>query len=287
MLSKCRNCLSTASLSRHLNDDNILRCSACGAFQYTGPLESVAGLYTEKYFKGAEYVNYELAAPVFRRNFISKLDLIRKQAPDLPVSEMRVLEIGSATGDFMEVLQKAGVGAVLGVEASEFARQRSVERGFSVLDPFAKDYLEQVRAFRPNVICAWDVWEHIEHPGDVFAALLEQNPSIVVVAISTVDSGALVPRLNGKKWRQFHPPTHLNYPTKKSFAVFFHSLGFEVSVNKPVGYYRPLADYLSVFLPSEWLNSMPKLFKVPLYLNLFDIQLVIATKRQEQLRKAV
>jgi hypothetical protein len=278
MESKCRSCGHTAKLSNHYSDEHILQCSLCKAFQFVGPLGDLAQLYTEDYYNGAEYINYNLGAPVYRRNFVRKLNLLHQHCSELAFEDMRVLEVGCANGDFMQVLKEHGVVGMLGVEASEYSRNHSQQRGFDTLDPFAPDYLARVKDFAPNVICAWDVWEHMENPSDIFDVLLSQNPTIHFLALSTVDSGALVPRLKGKKWRQFHPPTHLNYPTRRSFELYFERIGFKLMANQAFGYYRPLADYLSLFLKTETLNSYPWLFKVPLYLNLFDIQLVVAKR---------
>jgi hypothetical protein len=276
MGARCRNCGQETTLAIHLDDDRLLKCAQCAGFQFVGPVGNVAELYTEEYYNGAEYINYALGGSVYRRNFLRKLRLVQSQTPELPLTDMRVLEIGSATGDFLRVLEQSGVQGILGVEASEYSRKCAQERGFEVIDPFATDYFARVKDFGPNIICAWDVWEHLEQPGDVFSALIGQNPGIQVVALSTVNSGALVPRLRGKKWRQFHPPTHLNYPTRKSFELYFQGLGFKVVANEGFGYYRPLADYLSIALKTETLNSFPWLFKIPFYLNLFDIQMVLA-----------
>jgi hypothetical protein len=278
METKCRNCGHESKLSTHYNDEHILKCAECGAFQFVGPLGNLADLYTEEYYNGAEYINYNLGAPVYRRNFVRKFDVVKKQVPELASKDMRVLEIGSATGDFLQVLKDDGVEHMLGVEASEYSRRRAQERGFDVIDPFSPDYLAQVQRFAPNVICAWDVWEHLEYPAAIFESLLTQNPTIKVVSLSTVDSGAIVPKIKGKKWRQFNPPTHLNYPTRKSFDLYFQRLGFGVVSNKAFGYYRPLADYLSLFLKTETLNTLPWLFRIPLHLNLFDIQMVVAQR---------
>lgn len=278
MGTKCRNCGRDAKLSTHYNDQHILKCDRCGGFQFMGQLGDLAGLYTEDYYNGAEYINYGLGAPVYRRNFVRKLKEIRKCVPELQYKDMRVLEIGSATGDFMQVLRDHGVEFMLGVEASEYSRERSQERGFEILNPFAADYLTRVQEFAPNVICAWDVWEHLEYPAEVFDTLIDQNPSVQVISLSTVDSGALVPRVKGKRWRQYHPPTHLNYPTRKSFDLYLEGVGFQVMSNRAFGYYRPLADYLSLFIKTETLNSLPWLFKIPLHLNLFDIQLLVARR---------
>ena len=278
MENQCRNCHQGHGLTPLFNDHHVLKCHACSAYQFVGPISNVAELYTEDYYTGSEYINYELASPVYRMNFQRKLEVMKKHLPELKYEEMRVLEIGSATGDFMQVLKDRGVSNILGVEASEFSRRRAGERGFRVIDPFEPEYPRLVREFAPNVICAWDVWEHLEYPGDIFRSLLAENPGVKLVSISTVDSGALVPRLKGKKWRQFHPPTHINYPTKKSFDIYFQTVGFRVISNTAFGYYRPLADYLSLVIKTEWLNKLPFLFKIPLLVNLFDIQMVVARR---------
>ena len=137
-----------------------------------GPLGDLACLYTEDYYNGAEYINYSLGAPVYRRNFVRKLKEIRKRIPELQYKDMRVLEIGSATGDFLQVLKDHGVNTMLGVEASEYSRERAQRKGFEILNPFTADYLARVHEFSPNVICAWDVWEHLEFPSDVFDTLI-------------------------------------------------------------------------------------------------------------------
>ena len=107
------------------------------------------------------------------------------------------------------------------------------------------------------------------------------NPEINIVALTTVDSGALVPTIKSKGWRQFHPPTHLNYPTRKSFEKFFKSVGFKITISESFGYYRPLSDYLSVFFGRKQVSLLPLLFKIPLYLNLFDIQMVVAEREEK------
>ena len=274
----CRNCGQRSELVPLFNDELVLKCSLCAAYQFVGPLENVAGLYTEDYYQGSEYINYELSAPVYKRNFERKLAVIKGHLPSARYEEMRVLEIGSATGNFMQVLQEHGVHHILGVEASEYSRRKASESGLRVIDPFSTEYRNLVADFAPTMVCAWDVWEHVENPSEVFTSLLTENAEVKTVAISTVDSGALIPRMRGKRWRQFHPPTHLNYPTKRSFDIFFKSMGFTVVSNTPFGYYRPLADYLSTFIPPSLLNKLPALFRIPLLINLRDIQLVIAQR---------
>ena len=51
--------------------------------------------------------------------------------------------------------------------------------------------------------------------------------------------------------------------------------------HRSFGYYRPLAEYLRAVTPSSLKSRLPNsgiLWMAPLYLNLYDIQLVIARR---------
>src|SRR5262245_38104658 len=106
----------------------------------------------------------------------------------------------------------------------------------------------------------------------------------VVIALTTVDSGALVPRIRGTKWRQFHPPTHLHYPTRRSFVEFFSRRGFQIVYQRAFGYYRPMAEYVRALNTRGGFQGYggAKVLSVPVYLNLFDTQLVIARRGDAQ-----
>lgn len=273
---ECVNCGRQTPLLAHPYGDNIRGCPVCGGYQYCGQVGNIPDLYTEKYYNGDEYVNYGLSADIYKRNFVRKLSCVMARAPEIQPDQMRVLELGSASGDFMKVLAEHGVRDMLGVEVSEFSRTAAAQRGFRVIDPLAENYMQLVREFQPNVVCAWDVWEHLEQPAQIFSTLIEANPSLRIIALTTVDSGACIPRLRGTAWRQFHPPTHLAYPTRKSFRDYFASVSFNCTSIESFGYYRPLADYLSAFLPARWMAKCSWAFRIPLYLNLYDIQLVVA-----------
>jgi hypothetical protein len=65
-----------------------------------------------------------------------------------------------------------------------------------------------------------------------------------VVAISTGDIGAWLPRLQRARWRQVHPPTHLWYFSVGTLTRLLESVGFRVvRVVRPL-FYRSLRLYL-------------------------------------------
>lgn len=277
--TRCRNCDTVSNFTIYENDKDVMQCGACHGFQYNPPISDLKNIYSEDYYQGDEYINYSLGAPVYKLNFSRKWKLLKKHIPQNLRHNIRILELGCASGDFLEVLKEDGIEHLMGAEVSDYSRQQAIKKGFSVADPLSSDYLNVVKKFNPNIIVGWDVWEHIETPTDIFNQLMTATPDLKLIALSTVNSGSTIPRLRGLSWRQFHPPTHLNYPTKKSFDLFFQNHCFAVLTNTAFGYYRPLADYLSAlkFSP-QWLEQRPGLFKIPIYLNLYDIQLVIAQK---------
>jgi hypothetical protein len=276
---ECINCGQKTNLLPHAYGETIRGCPLCGGYQYTGQVGNIAELYTEKYYNGDEYINYGLSAATYKRNFVRKLKSIMAKVPEMKPDQMRVLELGSATGDFMQVLAEHGVNHALGAEVSEYSRLTATKRGFRVIDPLAKGYMNEVHEFEPNLLCAWDVWEHLERPAQVFRDLIAANPSLRLIALTTVDSGAFIPRLRGTSWRQFHPPTHLAYPTRKSFYDYLSSVSFDDVSIESFGYYRPLANYLAALLPSRRMVQSKWAFRIPFYLNLYDIQLVLAKRK--------
>jgi 2-polyprenyl-3-methyl-5-hydroxy-6-metoxy-1,4-benzoquinol methylase len=260
----------------------VRQCLACGALEYikegAAPLEEI---YSRDYFHGEEYVDYNSYTPSHRKNFRKKIDLLRAHSA-LP-ERLRVLEVGAATGELYEALTrhpKVQLESYLGLEVSEYARQEANSRGIRVISPLTQTASREISEFHPNVIIAWDVWEHLEDPVSIFDGLIHAAEPDTTIAISTVDYGALVPQMRGARWRQYHPPTHLNYPTRKSFQSYFKSRGFNISYLASFGSYRPLAEYLNT-TSLRVATRLPKwLRELPVYFNTFDTQLVIASRSQ-------
>jgi hypothetical protein len=248
-----------------------------------GSVSSIEKLYTKDYFNGAEYVAYQKSANIYKLNLQRKLQAILSSPyfygkPRKEILDEHIFELGAATGEFLKILRKQKFKKIQGAEISQYCRKTAAHSGFNLLDPNAKGYLRSIKRFNPTIVCAWDVWEHLENPQSIFKKIISTNPKISVIALTTVDSGALIPRIREKRWRQFHPPTHLNYPSKKSFEVFFESVGFKIRLSKSFGYYRPIADYLSVLIGRKRMSALSILFKLPIYLNLYDIQLLVVER---------
>ena len=195
---------------------------------------------------------------------------------------LRILEIGVATGEFFLALQQASpaleIKEYLSLEVSEYARGRAAKRGARSLSPFDSNTPQAVSSLKPNLIVAWDVWEHLEDPADIFSQYFAMASDDMLVAITTVDSSALAPQLRGRSWRQFHPPTHLNYPSRRAFEVLFSSHKLGIVYHRSFGSFRPLGEYAKLF-PRIIRSGIPsRLSGLPIYCNTFDTQLVIAQR---------
>jgi hypothetical protein len=274
--SRCENCGDRAGASPLFPRSGVRACSGCGAW-FVDVAHFPAGaeaLYGERYFEGGEYASYASSTAAHRLNFRRKLALLRRCGMR-ELREVRLLELGSATGEFLRVARELGVSRAVGLEVSSYAREAARARGLDVRAPDQPETLAAVEALRPNVIVGWDVWEHLPRPATTWDALLALAERAAIVALTTVDASSVVARVRRDRWRQFHPPTHLNFPTRRSLASYFGRRGFDVRLHRAFGHYRPLREYAR----AVGVRPGPaRLWNVPVYLNLFDTQLFIARR---------
>ncbi|MBN20221.1 MAG: hypothetical protein CL678_02950 [Bdellovibrionaceae bacterium] len=286
MKKVCQNCGSKIETSLKVPGlEGVFVCLECEGWMASSSL-SLAELsnqvYDETYFNGKEYINYQASDAVQRLNFRRKISLLDQY--NFFSKDARILEIGSATGLFLDELKKKDKSIqTMGIEISQYARQIAEKKGHRVLTPESSELFEEIRKFNPTFICAWDVWEHLDSSVDTVTQYLNSSPECQAVALTTVDVSAVIPKRKKKKWRQFHPPSHLNYPSRRSFVLFFKKYDYEVIFQKAYGMYRPLSEYLFALCPilRSWLCRFKILYKIPIYMNLYDIQMVIAEKKND------
>jgi len=212
----CGGALATAE-----NLAPLLRCAACGHVCADLELsdEEMHALYSEQYFKGAEYLDYEREAPALRRNFQRNLRRLRQRHP----GGGRLWEIGAAYGYFLLEAQKdfEAAGCDIAREAVAHARD-----AFG-LDVSFGDYLSLENNPPYDVVCLWDTIEHLRAPERYLEKASQQLRPGGTLALSTGDIGSFCARLRGRNWRLIHPPTHLHYFTRQSMTTLLQHLGFK------------------------------------------------------------
>jgi 2-polyprenyl-3-methyl-5-hydroxy-6-metoxy-1,4-benzoquinol methylase len=262
----------------------LMQCGQCAfatANLDMGKLD-FEGIYDEAYFKGREYLDYPMEKSIIQKNLSNKLKSVNREIDKNDVSN--ILEIGCAYGFFGELMKKHyPEGKYTGIDISENAIEYGkMELG---LDLHSVDFLD----FKTNEVYSdiymWDVIEHLQEPGKVIAkvsAELKKNGRLI---LTTGDFGSWLARLQKRKWRLVHPPTHLHYFSKKTMTRLLEDNNFRViSISYPSIIRSLKQTWYSLFLLDKKQNSISKSIfrKLPdlnIKLNTFDIMMVIAVKR--------
>jgi SAM-dependent methyltransferase len=160
----CWACGSPAYIDSDYAVAQLYRCSQCG-FLFSGDrsAEELRELYDAEYFDeytGGESYSQDQA----QRRYESKL---RVGLVTGFRGSGRLLEIGAASGYFLEAAQAAGF-SVSGIEPVPEVAERAREQfGIDVAVGFLEDI--ELGAGTLDVICAWHVLEHLRDPAETLA----------------------------------------------------------------------------------------------------------------------
>lgn len=252
-------------------------CSLVSAKEDPGQ-EELAGVYGKDYFFEGEYLNYLEEKEPLQKNFRKWIPLLKQFVP-----HGKLFEIGSAYGFFLELAQKQW--EVKGVDISGPACEYGKSQGLNVE---CGDFLDiPVEAAQYNVFCLWDTIEHLQKPHLYIRKISETIAPGGIICLTTGDIDALVPRMQGGKWRMIHPPSHLFYFSKKTLFALLRKNDFEIVHASHAGFYRSLKRVLFSLAVlrknGKWKALYESYNRLKLrdfcfYLNLFDILLVIARK---------
>jgi SAM-dependent methyltransferase len=254
----------------------IVACPDCGLIFFAGP-PPAKDVYAAPYFAGGEYRFYEEDRAVLQRNFRRRVEEVRRWAPG-----GRLLEIGCAHGYFLELARRHW--DVRGLDVSRDAAAAARAAG---LDAHAAEFLDLPdEPGSYDVVCLWDTIEHLERPIETLEKAGRWLREGGVLALTTGDAGSLLARLRGERWRQIHPPTHLFYFSEATLEKALRRAGLEVVSSRHVGHSRGYRSMLFGLLAVDreraaWPYRVLTLggrIDFPVYLNLFDIMMVIARK---------
>lgn len=265
----------------------FFRCLGCGLIFLNPPqnLSSrLASYYEEGYFTGnpsfCAYADYLGDKPIILKNMHHYLSLIS------PFKKGgRLLDVGCATGIFLEAAQKAGFDP-FGIDPSSFA--------ISHLPPKFKDKVKKTtlsKAAFPekffDVITMWDIIEHLSQPRQDLGRLFRFLKDDGLLVISTNDTDSFWAKLWGKRWHFFVPPQHLFFYSPKTLKLLLGQTGFRVAQIKREGKWVSLRYLLHMMrsinqsrLADFAYHRVKKRFlgRIPLYLNLGDSLVVFAKK---------
>jgi SAM-dependent methyltransferase len=183
----------------------------------------LADLYTETYYVSIDsrergYDGYVTEAENWRRTFRDRLG-------DLPKTRGTLLDVGAATGFFVE--QAAAVGwDAIGVEPSEWAAA------------YARDELRvdvrtgtlesmQFPDATFDVVTMWEVIEHLPDPRTTLAEVRRIIRPGGRLVLSTPDAGSPAARLSGKRWLGWRKvPEHVYFFDRANLDRLLRQSGF-------------------------------------------------------------
>ena len=278
---KCLVCDLTLEISSKYK--GLLLCNGCGFLTADLKISNIQleKLYGKDYFEDGEYTDYKSEKVALQLNFKKRINHIKSLSN---VNEnSKVFEIGCAHGFFLDLLKQQSLEAS-GIDISKEAVQYAINS--CDVDAHYGDFLKFKPKFSPDIICLWDAIEHIGNPRKYLEHANDISAPGSYILITTGDIASLNARIRGPKWRMIHPPTHLHYFTKHSMVTLLNDVGYEniTFLYPPV--WRTIGSILNAVIYKKfkaeriksWIDKIPGA-SLPVPLNLFDIMLVTAQKK--------
>ena len=233
----CWLCGGTSQLDDRYGSVSLYRCADCGfLFAPERSTEELHELYTDEYFEQFSHGESYTADEVQRRyEARQRLKWMRGVAPP-----GRLMEIGAASGIFLDEARKVGYD-VFGIEpASGLAQSARSQLGVDVAAGFIETATIPAEPF--DVICAWHVLEHIRQPKSALLRLREalRDDGLLFLEIPNIQSDRA--RRDGPDWFHLDPANHVGFYTTDQLREVLHQARFELIETMSVSglsYLRP------------------------------------------------
>lgn len=235
-------------------------------------------VYSHDYFFGGDYINYLADRSAFDLHFRDRLQEITRYR-----SSGDLLEIGCAYGFFLATARECFHvrGFDIAQEPVTFARSQLG------LDARCGDFTDTpYPAASADMIVMWDTIEHLAFPERMVAKVAAVLRDDGYLFLTTGDIDSALARLQREHWRMIHPPSHLQYFTRRSISQLLARNGLKTVRIQSVGVRRSLAQVLFGLLALGQ-NASPSLLRKlaasrvghwSFVLNTYDIMLVVASK---------
>lgn len=208
-------------------DRQVLCCLACGV-EFLFPQlndEELKKLYSENYYRAwgiqGEQEN-ETTKQMKIATFQLRLDLIGKY-----IGKGKILDIGCATGYFLEAAQKNGY-EPFGVELSEYSSSIAKKKfgRASIFHGTIEQCTFENKSF--DVITMSDLIEHVRTPLETLAKASVLLKDEGVIMIMTPDTKTFSNNVMGKHWTHYKPE-HFFYFSNSSMNYLASQCGLNVA----------------------------------------------------------
>jgi 2-polyprenyl-3-methyl-5-hydroxy-6-metoxy-1,4-benzoquinol methylase/ribosomal protein S27E len=284
----CNHCGHEVTHNVH-NVSRLVRCVNCGLI-FVNPrpaFEELARQYEGSYFNCPEptfggYEDYEADRDQILRTFKGRLRQLRRF---VPAPSPLLLDVGCATGIFLEAAREAGWRGE-GVDISEYALTRARAKGLTVRSGTLIQAGLAGETY--DVITMWDLIEHVPDPAAVLAECRRLLKPGGVLALSTPDAGSLPARVLRGRWLGFRSiDEHLYFFSRLTMSAMLKTAGFEVLGDYPMGKYLTLPRLIERMrfysrIASRLLRAVDRVLpRISIYVNSFDTMVVVATRKPD------
>jgi 2-polyprenyl-3-methyl-5-hydroxy-6-metoxy-1,4-benzoquinol methylase len=262
----------------------VVECAQCRTrfIQPFPKADQIRALYQSAYFHCDQpllggYEDYEADEPQIRQTFERRWRQIAPYFQSLP--PQRGLDVGCATGVFLEVMQNHGVEA-RGVDISSFAVESARRKGLNVVQGDLSA-ISQESYF--DLVTLWDSIEHVEDPLDLMRNVHRVLRPGGLSVLTTPDASAPLAQLLGSYWLGYRSVgEHLYFFSRAALRHILQQAGFEVLAIWSLGKYMKLdriltrlSYYTRVF---RWARKIPVIAGKSIYLSSGDTMCVVARR---------
>jgi len=206
---------------------SIVRCQRCGLlFLNPRPTKEEIGHYypySEYKDEFAPAIGNELSL-LCRLNRLYHIEKVCRSV-EWVKGEGRLLDVGCATGNFLDRMRKRGNWQVWGVEINEEAARYAQER-FGLAIFIGELWEASYPASWFDVVTLWDVLEHLHDPLDTLKEIGRVLKDDGVLILSVPNSDSFDARLFGDCWIGLDPPRHLYTFSTKTLKRLLTEAGF-------------------------------------------------------------
>lgn len=203
----------------------IVYCDECG-LERTNPRpnsETIGAYYPEDYAPYHTPLNTELVHSKIKSWLRTALGLDARKLP--PVTPGQMLDIGCASGGFMEQMKSLGW-KVEGIEFAESPASAAQAKGFKVQISSVEEAKSPSEYY--DVITAWMVLEHLHQPIQCLKRMRSWvKPNGFLVA-SVPDADSLARSLFKDRSYDLHLPNHLYHFTPKTLERLLNNAGWSI-----------------------------------------------------------
>ena len=211
----------------------LVRCVGCGLLYQNPrpPLDEIARYYPDQYgsYSSAQaglYARSGLAGRLIRRAQHHRCRLLDQAVVAAPNQTKRLLDVGCASGLFLEAMQHYPGWQVEGIELNQRAAQATSER---LGIPVFAGPLEAAH-FPDDTFDAVTLWDVLEHLHDPLASLRELRRILKpggALFVRVPNAASYVAKGCGRYWSGYDLPRHMTSFTPRTLAQALRQTGFD------------------------------------------------------------